>query len=75
MVTVPKPSREGELFRFLCEFTQQNGYAPSIREMSAALGLQSVQAVHRYLDRLRKRGLVDWEPGKARTLRILVRPE
>lgn len=42
---------------------------PTVRSVGAAVGLRSVNTVHRYLYRLRSAGLVTWEPGRKGTLR------
>jgi DNA-binding IclR family transcriptional regulator len=46
------------------------GVAPTVRELAAQLGF-SPSAAHRYLERLREEGKVEWEPGKYRTLRVV----
>lgn len=45
-----------------------SGRAPSLRELADAAGLRSISGVHRYLRELRAAGLIDWEPGRPRTL-------
>jgi SOS-response transcriptional repressor LexA len=45
------------------------GGAPSVREIADDMKLSSTNAVHLHLLRLRRLGLIDWEDGKARTLR------
>lgn len=59
------------LLDFLRDYTDQHCYAPSTREMAEALGFRSVESIHRILKRLKEDGRVDWEPRKARTLRVL----
>ena len=34
-------SKRDEILHFLTKFTAENGYAPSVREICAAVGLQS----------------------------------
>lgn len=45
-------------------------YAISIEELAATLGYQSRGAIHRRLQTLRKRGLVNWVDGQSRTLHV-----
>lgn len=44
----------------------------SIRELKKSIGSNSHEAVVRHLHRLKRLGLVEWEAGKARTLRAKV---
>ena len=47
-----------------------NGQAPSYRELMGVLGFSSLNAVADHMRLLKKKGLVTWEPHKARTLRL-----
>jgi DNA-binding MarR family transcriptional regulator len=53
------------------EYVYLNPYS-TIEEVGAAFGM-TVGGAQYYLDRLKRAGLVTWEPGKARTLRAVVR--
>ena len=44
----------------------------SVREVALVAGQRSAGMVHAHLVKLRRAGLVDWEPGKIGTLRPLV---
>jgi SOS-response transcriptional repressor LexA len=46
-----------------------DGRPPSLREMMAATGARNTNGVEFHLKALRAAGLVDWFPGKARTIR------
>src|SRR5438876_1199083 len=48
----------------------EGGMAPSLREIGAELERPPNQ-VHRLLTALRERGRIDWQPGTARSTRIL----
>lgn len=52
----------------------KHGYAPTIRELGRDLGISSENGVREHLVRLQEAGYLDWEYGKARTLRILREP-
>lgn len=56
---------------FLQDFTDENGYSPSYREIMAGLGLSSVSAVAEHIDNLVARGALKKVPGAARSLEIL----
>lgn len=60
--------REQELLKLLAE---NKGTALTVREMADKLGLKSPGAVHRYLHKLKDEGLIDWDPKRARTIRVL----
>lgn len=47
----------------------QHGFAPTIRELADAAELHHT-TVMRWLDRLRARGVLTFEDGKARTIRL-----
>ena len=56
---------------FLRDFTDENGYSPSYREIMNGLGLSSVSAVAEHIDNLVARGALKKVPGAARSLEIL----
>lgn len=56
---------------FLQDFTDENGYSPSYREIMNGLGLSSVSAVAEHIDNLVARGALKKVPGAARSLEIL----
>lgn len=69
-------SRGGEHQRdrivdLIASFTQENGYAPTIREIGEALDISSPDTVSFHLCKLREAGRVTWKDGAARTLRVL----
>ncbi len=43
--------------RFVCEFTDQRGYSPSLQEIADSVGVSKTTA-YRYVDRLRSDGIV-----------------
>ena len=59
------------VLNFLQDFTEENGYSPSYREMMAGLGLSSVSAVAEHVDNLVSKGVLRKVPGAARSLEIL----
>lgn len=56
---------------FLQEFTDENGYSPSYREIMSGLGLSSVSAVAEHVENLVEKGVLKKVPGAARSLEIL----
>ena len=62
--------RQQQMLYAIEAFTRTNGCAPTLRELAALIGMRTPSAVRFQLDRLRDAGLVDWQDGKARTLRL-----
>ena len=59
------------VLNFLEDFTEENGYSPSYREIMAGLGLSSVSAVAEHIDNLVSKGVLRKVPGAARSLEVL----
>ena len=59
------------VLNFLEDFTEENGYLPSYREIMAGLGLSSVSAVAEHIDNLVAKGVLRKVPGAARSLEVL----
>ena len=56
---------------YLQDFTEENGYSPSYREIAAGLNLYSVSAVAEHIDNLVSKGVLKKVPGAARSLEVL----
>lgn len=52
------------------QLTNQNGYAPTIREIAVYADFKSSSSVKRYMDILRKEERIDFQEGMPRTVRI-----
>lgn len=63
-------TKREEILQFLQRFMQDNGYAPSVREICAAVGLQSTATVHYHLNALRDAGLIGMDEMKKRTITL-----
>ena len=59
------------VLNFLEDFIEENGYAPTYREIQAELGLSSVSAVAEHVDNLVAKGAVRRREGEARSLEVL----
>ncbi|MBO4868794.1 MAG: transcriptional repressor LexA [Clostridia bacterium] len=62
--------REREILEFITETIEAEGYSPSVRDISQALGIRSTSTVHMYLHRLEEKGYILKEQGKSRTIRV-----
>lgn len=60
-----------ELYDWLVEYIRIHQHSPSIRQMMQAMNLKSPAPIQSRLDHLRTKGYIDWNEGKARTIRIL----
>lgn len=56
------------ILRYIKDYTEENGYAPSVREIGEAVGLKSTSTVHGHLTRLEKKGLLHRAAMKPRTI-------
>ena len=64
---MPRTSNKAELIlEFVNRFVQENGFAPSVREIGAAVGLRSTASVSYQLERLQEKGLLVSSQQKGR---------
>lgn len=63
--------RQGQVLAFISRFIEAHRYAPSIREIGAAMGLHSTGTVEGYLGALERKGKLERQHGQPRTLRVL----
>lgn len=62
--------KEKDIFNYISECVEKNGYAPSVRDICAAVGIKSTSSVHGYLHRLENKGYIKKSSGKSRALSI-----
>ena len=64
---MPRTSDKSEkILEFLNQYIRENGYAPSVREIGAAVGLRSTASVSYHINALRERGLLMAPESKGR---------
>ncbi len=61
---------EQRVFDFIRSSLNENGYAPSVRDIMNALGYRSTSTVHLYLHRLLELGYINMEEGKSRAITV-----
>ena len=61
---------QGRIYQVIVHFVQENGYAPSVREIGDAVGLKSPSTVHFHLKKLEEQGLIEKGACKGRALAI-----
>ena len=67
--------REEQVLNFIREFSAENGYAPSIREICAGVGLRSTASVNYHLKNLQQKGMLTLgEKGRKRAIAAPQRP-
>ena len=74
---MPRTSNKADLIlEFVNQFVQENGFAPSVREIGAAVGLSSTASVSYHLQQLQKKGLLQSTgvKGRKRALVTAQRP-
>ncbi len=63
--------RQREILDFIASFQSRRGYAPSLEEIAAHLGLSAVSTVHEHLVNLERKGLLRREDHRARAIEPL----
>ena len=64
-------NKERQILEFITQFVQRYGYAPTLKEIGAALNMHSVATVHEHLDRLRIKGFIKKLDGAARGIEVV----
>jgi repressor LexA len=60
--------RQREIYDFICEFVEENGYSPSLEEIAAQFGLTSVATVHKHVQHLVEKGALRKAWNRARSV-------
>lgn len=69
---MPRTSNKAQLIlEFVNTFVQENGFAPSVREIGAAVGLRSTASVSYHLQQLQEKGLLQAPGAKGRKRAIV----
>lgn len=69
---MPRKSDKGQLILdYVRDFTRENGFAPSVREIGAAVGLSSTASVSYHLNQLQSKGQLVAPGGKGRKRAIV----
>ena len=74
---MPRTSDKAEkILEYVNTFVQENGYAPSVREIGAAVGLRSTASVSYHIQALQDKGLLagPGQKGRKRALSTGIRP-
>lgn len=63
-------TKQKEVYEFIKKYIDNYNYSPTIREISS-LFEKSVGTIYPMLKRLKSKGYITFEEGKARTIKIL----
>lgn len=64
--------RQQEIFDFIKEFIDKNGFSPTVREIAQGTNLASSSTVAGHLNNIKKKGYIDWKASCPRTIRVLM---
>jgi repressor LexA len=67
--------RQRQIYDFIADFVQSNGYSPSFEEIGAALGLSSLATVHKHINNLEAKKLLRRDYNRSRSIDVLPLPE
>jgi repressor LexA len=67
--------RQRQIYDFIAEFVQSNGYSPSFEEIGAALGLSSLATVHKHISNLEGKKMLRRDYNRSRSIDVLPLPE
>ena len=62
---------QGELLEWIKNYINEYQHSPSIRQMMEAMSLKSPAPIQSRLKHLQMKGLISWQEGKARTLKLV----
>ena len=74
---MPRTTDKAErILEYVNQFVQENGYAPSVREIGAAVGLKSTASVSYHIQALQAKGMLlsPGEKGRKRSIATGIRP-
>ena len=64
--------KQQQVFDYLTQYQQENGYPPTVREICSAIGFKSPSTAHFHLEGLIEAGYLERQTGKTRALKITV---
>ncbi len=70
MQSKPLTERERAVLEYIGGNIKLNGFSPSVRDIQSALGIKSTSTVQRTVDSLEKKGYIQRESGKSRSVRV-----
>jgi repressor LexA len=65
--------RQRQIVDFIAQYTQKNGYSPTLKEIAECLGVSSLATVHEHLNALAKKKIIKKFEGAVRGIELLDR--
>lgn len=59
-----------KVYKFTVSYFEENGYAPSVREICAKLNIKSTATAYSYIEKLSAKGLINKSPLKKRAITV-----
>ena len=69
-----RSKRQQSIYEYICSYSAEHGYPPSVREIGAAVGLASPSTVHMHLQVLQEQGLIKRDSKKPRAIEVVNNP-
>ena len=66
--------RQQSIYEYICSYSAEHGYPPSVREIGSAVGLASPSTVHMHLQVLQEQGLIKRDSKKPRAIEVVNNP-
>jgi repressor LexA len=63
--------RQRQVYDFISDFVQKQGYSPSFDEIGRGLGLSSLATVHKHISNLEKKGLLTRDYNRSRSIDLI----
>jgi repressor LexA len=63
--------RQREIYDFISQFVQKNGYSPSFEEIGEGMGLSSLATVHKHLTNLERKGMLKRDYNRSRSIDVI----
>ncbi len=65
--------KQKQIYDYLCQYVQRNEFAPTLKEIAEAMGVNSVATIHEHLHALEEKNLIRRNKGKNRSIELLNR--
>ena len=63
--------KQQELYNAIKDFIDEHTYSPTVRELMEILGKKSPGTIHTCLKELKRKGYIDYQYNRNRTIRII----
>lgn len=67
--------KEAQIYEYIKNYTKENGFPPSYREISAGVDIKSTNSVKKYVDRLVEKNLIVKHDNKSRSINYVQNKE